>query len=372
MENQTTPKNINKVVFIGKGSELFAIDLLNTIFIVLTLGLYYPWAKAKKLKYVYQHLYLSASPFDFLGTGKEIFRGFIKALGIIILFYGIFFLYEYLVSFPQDSNLLLIITGILTFLVIFLGLPYFSAYAIYGTFRYRSARSTWRGILFGYRITKPEFVSVYLKAYYYQILPLVGFGLILGFFTAMLKNEFDEFTLVIIILLSVIPILVFFLYTYSYYLTKLYSITYGRMSLGDIDASFDGKAGELFKINLKGLLLTGLTLGIYSFWYKKNLYNYLIQSLWLKQDDTNYRCTSNIKATDVFELVFINNILMGATFGLAYSWTYVRNIEFITKKIILPSELDLDRINQTHQYSSNATAEEMGDLMDVDMGGIFF
>jgi uncharacterized membrane protein YjgN (DUF898 family) len=45
-----TPKNTVK--FYGKGSQLFAIDLLNAVLTIITLGLYYPWAKAKKLKYV--------------------------------------------------------------------------------------------------------------------------------------------------------------------------------------------------------------------------------------------------------------------------------------------------------------------------------
>jgi uncharacterized membrane protein YjgN (DUF898 family) len=76
--------------FFGSGGDYFKILIVNTILSILTLGLYYPWAKEKRLKYLYSKSTFDETPFVFSGTGKEMFKGFIKAVGILILIYGIF------------------------------------------------------------------------------------------------------------------------------------------------------------------------------------------------------------------------------------------------------------------------------------------
>jgi hypothetical protein len=39
--------------FTGSGSEYFRIWIVNSLLLVLTLGLYMPWARVRKLRYVY-------------------------------------------------------------------------------------------------------------------------------------------------------------------------------------------------------------------------------------------------------------------------------------------------------------------------------
>ena len=77
--------------FSGKGLELFKIQIVNFILNVLTIGLFYPWAKARKLQYLYSNTIFEESPFTFTGTGKEMFKGFIKAILFVILAYLVFF-----------------------------------------------------------------------------------------------------------------------------------------------------------------------------------------------------------------------------------------------------------------------------------------
>src|SRR5688572_32680873 len=75
--------------FKGKGSELFGIQLPNWVLTVITFGIYYPWAKAEKLKYLYQKTELAGSRFKFHGTGKEMFKGFLKAFAVMAVIYGV-------------------------------------------------------------------------------------------------------------------------------------------------------------------------------------------------------------------------------------------------------------------------------------------
>src|SRR5437867_2986613 len=78
-----------KLQYNGEGLDLFKIKLVNIILTVATLGFYYPWAKARTLSYLYSQTHFEDSPFSFTGTGKEMFKGFIKAILILIAFYGL-------------------------------------------------------------------------------------------------------------------------------------------------------------------------------------------------------------------------------------------------------------------------------------------
>ena len=79
------------LAFYGRGEEYFKIRIVNTILNILTLSLYYPWAKERSLKYLYNKNTFEETPFVFSGTGKEMFKGYIKALAIFVLLYGAFF-----------------------------------------------------------------------------------------------------------------------------------------------------------------------------------------------------------------------------------------------------------------------------------------
>ena len=75
-------KEPRSLKFYGKGGALFGILIANFFLTIITLGLYYPWAKARKMKYLYAETELDNSRFNFHGTGQEMFKGFIKAIAI--------------------------------------------------------------------------------------------------------------------------------------------------------------------------------------------------------------------------------------------------------------------------------------------------
>ncbi len=87
MEENSTPSH--RFEFRGKGSAYFEIQLANWVLTFISLGFYYPWAKANSLRYLYGKTEFAGSRFTFHGTGKEMFLGFIKAIGIFILLYGV-------------------------------------------------------------------------------------------------------------------------------------------------------------------------------------------------------------------------------------------------------------------------------------------
>ncbi|GHS84791.1 hypothetical protein FACS1894201_03660 [Bacteroidia bacterium] len=146
---QTTNQTQNyHLEFFGKGSEYFAIMIVNWLLTLITLGLYYPWARAKRLSYVYGQTALNNERFHFAGTGKEMFRGFIK---IILFFIAIIVLYLLLLTVVKSPSLAILFLYFAIFAII--------PFAIHGSFRYKMSKTSYRGIRFGYRGNRDELVK---------------------------------------------------------------------------------------------------------------------------------------------------------------------------------------------------------------------
>ena len=91
MEESNSVKPPFRFKFHGSGGTLFGIVFINTILTFVTLGFYYPWARAKLLKYLYSETEFNGNRFEFHGTGKEMFKGFLKVIAILIVVYIVAF-----------------------------------------------------------------------------------------------------------------------------------------------------------------------------------------------------------------------------------------------------------------------------------------
>ncbi|MBP6698752.1 MAG: DUF898 family protein, partial [Flavobacteriales bacterium] len=164
---------LQRLAFRGKGVDLFVVLIVNWLLTIVTLGLYYPWAKVRKLKYYYEHTELDGHPFHFHGTGREMFIGFIKAVGLFAVLGGAGFALYYFVH------------PLLLQVVIFLGAIALFPLVIHGTFRYRMGRSSWRGIHFGYR---GELGALYKQCLTDGLITVITFGFCAPWFTIHLRN----------------------------------------------------------------------------------------------------------------------------------------------------------------------------------------
>ena len=117
--------------FTGTGSEYFKIWIVNVLLTIITLGLYYPWAKVRNRRYFYANSTLADRNFEYHATGKQLFIGFLIAMVFFIIYNVIA-----QVS-PQGSVLLL--------LVLFIAIPWL----------------IWRSLMFNMRVT--SFSNVYFS-----------------------------------------------------------------------------------------------------------------------------------------------------------------------------------------------------------------
>jgi len=312
-----TPRH--RFAFTGRGSDLFAVLIVNWLLTMLTLGLYYPWAKARRLQYYYEHTELDGHPLHFHGSGRELFVGFILAVGLLVLLY---------VGF-----LGLVLTGAEApaFLLLFGGLLALVPLILHGTYRYRAARSSWRGIRFGYRGGRGALYSIFLRD---GLLTVLTLGIYSSWFVMHLRNY-----------------------------------VLGNLRWGSSRFTYRGDGLAFLLLNLKGYFLTLVTLGIYWFWWQRDLFHYHVDNLsWEFADGRSLRFKGKASGPGFMGLIIVNLLLVVLTLGIGYAWAEVRTMRFILDHVELDGDADLDGVLQTEQEQQGAVAEELGDLLDI---GIF-
>ena len=69
--------------FTASGEEYFRIWIVNLTLTILTLGIYSAWAKVRREKYFHQHTRLAGTGFDYHGRPGAILRGRLLAVGLL-------------------------------------------------------------------------------------------------------------------------------------------------------------------------------------------------------------------------------------------------------------------------------------------------
>ena len=146
-----------RIAFTGSGSEYFRIWIVNLLLTLVTFGLYYPWAKVRRLRYFYGNTLVNGEPLGFHGNAFKMFKGFL----IMVAFFGL-----YSVAGKVSPT-----AGFVAFLVIAALWPALFKSAL----QFRMANTSWRGLRFGFTGT--------IRDAYAACLPLFVPGvLLLGVF----------------------------------------------------------------------------------------------------------------------------------------------------------------------------------------------
>lgn len=309
------PKNY-QLKFLGSGGDLFVIQIVNLLLTVITLGFYYPWAKARTLQYMYGNTEFEGSTFQFTGTGNEMFKGFIKAVLILALIYGLFMALTYY-EMPVAA-----------IIVLYFGFLALMPLIIHGSYRYRMSRSNWRGIRFGYRGDRGELVKLFYRDLF---LTLITLGIYGAWFTVNLRS---------------------------------YIISHIRF--GSAQFKWRGDGATYLWMNIAGYFLTIFTLGIYSFWWQKNLFEYYINNLHIERDGTAIAFRSKATGGGFAGLMIVNLLIILFSFGLATPWAIVRTMNFVFENIEIAGDIDVEQIVQTEQDYKDATGEDLADFFDFD------
>jgi len=146
-----------------KSGDFVGLSFKNFLLNIVTLSLYRFWAKTEVRRRVWEKVSLNGEPFEYTGTGKELFLGFLKALAIIFVPYLAVLL---AVQFISKWFIALL-------LPMYVALFVLVGAAIFMMFRYVAGRTTWRGVRFRAKGSALDYGWAYLG---YGLLTAITFG----------------------------------------------------------------------------------------------------------------------------------------------------------------------------------------------------
>ncbi|RED51231.1 YjgN family protein [Aestuariispira insulae] len=138
------PQGKNFAVFVSR-AKLFWMLFRFAFLTIITLGIYRFWAKTKLRRYLWSTVEYDGDRFEYHGTAKELFLGFLIALAVLLPL-GILNAFLNAVVFAEGGYEAFAFFYSLVFLFVIMFLIQF---AFYRMRRYQLTRTSWRSVHFG-------------------------------------------------------------------------------------------------------------------------------------------------------------------------------------------------------------------------------
>jgi uncharacterized membrane protein YjgN (DUF898 family) len=145
---------------------------------------------------------------------------------------------------------------------------------------------------------------------------------------------------------------------------KLRTYIIENIRMGDAKFSYAGKGGEFFVMNLVGYILSIFTLGIYIFWWQRDIFRFFINNTRMHRNDQHVTFTSTATAGGFFNLLIGNFFIVLFTLGLGLPWAITRSLTFVANNIAIEGTISLDELEQQQEEFTDATGDDMADMLD--------
>ena len=304
--------------FMGSGGALFGIHVVNVLLTLLTLGVYFFWAKVKVRAYLFSQTDFEADRFAYHGTGREMFVGFLKAL---VFFFIPITLLSMLPELIGASLPVRYVANLVSYVLASLFVPM----AMIGARRYRLSRTSWRGIRFSLRAKTWDFVRLW---------------------------SWNTFVVALTLGLY-----------YPIYIVRRHDFLTRHMWFGSQRFGFDGRGRDLFWPFLGMIVLFPFTLGLSWFGFAAKKARYFAAHTTFG----DARFQSTVGALPLAWLTMSNIVVLVLTLGLAWPWLSIRSLRFVYRNLSLNGPLSLDAITQQAQ-TVTATGEGLAGFLDADLG----
>ena len=390
------------LAFEGKGFEYFKIWIVNILLTVVTLGIYYPWAKVRNARYFYANSTLEGKNFEYHATGKQLFIGYIISMVLLILYIVI-----------QNVS---VVGGFVVLGLLFIAFPWI----------------IWRSMKFNMRVTsfsnvRFSFAGKLSGAYFnFLLLPILFIIAIyaipaaLAYFTMMSGGGSSVKQWMIALGFLIVPALAVFLYSYMKKRNVKYLYNGSRYGQGEF--SSDAVVAPFVTILLKtiGLFLLGVAglfaisgLIIWSMGLGSDLmqlapamndpearasvvqsplviiliaviyigfifvsllafaYSYARQREYIYDTttlDNKISFKSTLRARKLAFVTITNFLLVIFTLGLAMPWAKVRMARLLLGNSQVDTSVGIDGYVTQQQKEQSSLGEQIGDAFDVDVG----
>jgi uncharacterized membrane protein YjgN (DUF898 family) len=391
---------VKQLHFEGSGFEYFKIWIVNILLIIITLGVYYPWAKVRNQRYFYANTTLESRNFEYHATGKQLFLGYIMAMALLLV-----------LSIVQNISPL---GAVGTFLLLSLIIPWIIWRSLMFTMRmssFSNVRFRFVGSLKGAYVNFMLLPGALFLCLYgapglaflllFTLPDSIGIGLgvlILAYastFTALalylgalIKNkntsyvvngyrfgqgqfnttlETHKFAKILIKTIGIGFLMLISIVIFTVIMMALTGGLAGLLSLvsGDSEAIKVLFSGP--NIN-RGLGLSYIAVLLSSFivvaYFQAHVRQYVFDNTLLNE---NVSFSSSLTTRALAWLMISNFVLLVMTLGLATPWAKVRRAQLILKNTLVDVESGFDGFITQQQEQQSALGEQVGDAFDIDI-----
>lgn len=372
------------VEFTGSGAEYFRIWIVNLLLTLVTAGLYYPWAKVRKLRYFYGNTLVGGHALDFHGDPKRMLRGY--------LLVGLFF-----VLYSVAGNVSPVAGAIALLLLAGLWPALFRA-----SMRFRLANTSWRGLRFrftgdtagAYKAMLPLFVPALLvvvlpaftsetagppsraDAAFAGILAMVvmvtTFAALPAMWWLLKRYQHDNYQLAALRTQFRASVKSFYgVFLKAGLLMLLVLVVVGSL------AALLGAAGALFGSGRRGgaamvvAIMLAFVVGYATVLLLVHPYvTAKMQNLvWSRTGSRGFRFDSALRFAPLLVLTLKNWLLILLTLGLYWPFAAVATARMRLEAVEVQTRIDVDTlVARSREQMNDAAGDAAGDVAGIDVG----
>lgn len=383
--------------FNGSGAEYFKIWIVNVLLTIVTLGLYYPWAKVRNNRYFYANTTLYGRNFEYHALGKQLFIGYLIAMALLITYViiqkispvgSLTLLVVLFLSIPwiivrsmifnmrmtSFSNVHFEFTGKLKRayinffaypLALYIGLIFLYFLLIFGSSKGGIIGGVLGIVLFGALVALMLYGMAFIKkknTEYYINNINYGQG---GFQTELNLKKLVSIALQTAGIALLAFVITLFIVGLATYLTIGIESVAGLSNVGQGPAALKQKISAIMPMIAAiygGMIFAMIFVTAYSFTRHRT---YIYSNTIL---DEHISFKSTLRALP-FAWVLISNLLMILfTLGLATPWAKVRTARIMSENTLVKANNGFDDYMSKKHTQASSLGEQIGDAFDVDVG----
>jgi len=332
--------------FTGSGADYFRIWIVNIALTIVTVGIYSPWAKVRRLQYFYRNTRLAGSSFDYHGRPVAILKGRLIAFAIIAVY-----------NVAGKFNPIL---AIVVAIPIVIALPWILRQSL----RFRLRYSSWRGLRFSFRGNLAGAYRVFLlwpiltAVSLYTLGPMwhqrlkryqhdnSAFGATPFRFTASVGSFYGPYVRALLMLLG---------------LAAVAGVLFGIAGLGA------GGYGKRAAAMLIGFAIFAAMFAAFSILIGPYLVARIQNLVWNNTTLGPHSFRSNLQARKLAWIALSNLFLIVVTIGLYMPFAAVRLARYRVSCMALVPGTSLDAFVAGEKADVAAMGEEMGEFLDIDI-----
>lgn len=351
-----TPPSLKQLNFFGQASEYFVIWIINLLLTLVTLGIYGPWAKVRRINYMLGNVELDGHRFKYLGNPVNILKGrIIAAVTFIALSFAVTKLQGFALSSEGFTQAILLLFSVLIMYVMM-------SVFIWKSLQFTFSMISYRGIRFSFTGSYAGVVGTF---FFMPLLASVSLGFlapltvkkIISFMSNNVKygalHFKSELTLnqcvkpVVIVLLSSITMIILSMVTISF------SMTQSGMGQPNVSVVF------------AFYILFFLFVFVIQAFVAAMFRNLLVQNL--KLSKASY-FDSQISPLKLAFISGTNFLAILFSLGLATPWAQIRKYKYITECTQAALSSEVESVITKEQDSPSAIGLEGAEIMDIGVG----